>query len=157
MPQLNKGGKYVFGWSPIRGDLHIKIPDEIILEYDLLKEGKLILISGSKTSGGFVVSRLGLIKQSIMKGLLTDYPNIEDYSLPEGKCVKYKGRHYCWVNINTDMILKLPEETAKCFDVKKNDKLLSIRGSNIGFVFAVKGPIVESANNYDGLIEEYHP
>lgn len=157
MPQINKGGKYIFGWSPISEDLYIKIPDEVVQEYDLLKEGKLILISGSKTSGGFVVSRLGLIKQSIMKGLIIAYPDIADYSLPEGKCVKYKGRHYCWINIRSDGILKLHEETADCFDVKERDKLLSIRGSNIGFVLAVKGPIIESANNYDGIIEEYHP
>lgn len=157
MPQINKGGKYVFGWSPLTEDLCIKIPDEVILEYDLLKEGKLILISGSKTSGGFVVSRLDLIKQSIMKGLIVDYPDIGDYSLPEGKCLKYKGRYYCWVKINTNGNLKLPAETAKCFDVRKNDKLLSIRESNIGFVLAVKGPIVERANKYEGTIEEYLP
>lgn len=157
MPQINKGGKYIFGWSPISEDLCIKIPDEVVHEYDLLKEGKLILISGSKTSGGFVVSRLGLIKQSIMKGLIIAYPDIADYSLTEGKCVKYKGRYYCWVNISSDGILKLHKETAKCFDVKEMDKLLSIRGSNIGFVLAVKGPIIGSANNYEGIIEEYHP
>jgi hypothetical protein len=41
------------------------------------------------------------------------------------------------------------------FGVRPGDKLLSIRGSNIAFVLAVKGPIIEAANRYNGVIEEY--
>lgn len=155
MPQLSKGGKFVFGWSITGKDGCIQIPEEVILEYELFKEDKVILISGSKSSGGLVVSRLGLINQSIMKGLLSDYPEFENYSLPEGKPVKWKGRHYCWVNINKEGVIKLPPKTASCYSIKENDKLLSIRGSNIAFVLAVKGPIVEKANDFTGKIEKY--
>lgn len=155
MPQLTKGGKFVFGWSIVGKDGCIQIPEEVILEYELFKEDEVILISGSKSSGGLVVSRLGLINQSIMKGLLSDYPEFENYSLPEGKPVKWKGRHYCWVNISKKGVIKLPPKTAICYNIKENDKLLSIRGSNIAFVLAVKGPIIEKANDYTGKIEEY--
>ena len=34
MPQLNKGGKFVFGLSVIRSDLTIHIPPQALLEYD---------------------------------------------------------------------------------------------------------------------------
>lgn len=155
MPQIAKGGKFIFGWSIIGKKGCIQIPEECILEYQLFKENKVILISGSESSGGFVVTRLKLINQSIMKGLISDYPEFENYSLPEGKPVKWKGRHYCWVSINKKGILKLPPETVSCFNIKENDKLLSIRGSNIAFVLAVKGPIIETAKNYKGTIEEY--
>jgi hypothetical protein len=155
MPQIAKGGKYVFGWSIIGKKGCIQIPEKVMHEYQLFKEGKVILISGSKSSGGFVVSRLSLINQSIMKGLILDYPEFRNYLLPEGKPVKWKGRYYCWVNINKQGILKLPPETASCFKIKENDKLLSIRGSNIAVVLAVKGPIIETAKKYTGTIKEY--
>ncbi|MEN6593181.1 MAG: hypothetical protein ABFC12_08070 [Methanobacterium sp.] len=48
---------------------------QVIDEYKLFTEDKLILISGSKSSGGFVVSRQGLICESIMKCLLIDHRN----------------------------------------------------------------------------------
>jgi len=47
---------------------------QVIDEYKLFTKDKLILIFGSKSSGGFVVSRQGLICESIMKGLLIDHP-----------------------------------------------------------------------------------
>ena len=155
MPQIVKGGKFVFGWSQVGKEGCIQIPEEVLLEYKLFKEYKVILISGSKSSGGFVVSTLNLLNQSIMKGLIEDYPEFEDYSLPEGKPVKWKGRYYCWVSINQQGIIKLSRETARCFDIEENYKLLSIRGSNIGFVLAVKGPIIETAKKYKGKIEEF--
>ncbi|KAF5059013.1 MAG: hypothetical protein KO318_02685 [Methanobacterium sp.] len=155
MPQIAKGGKFVFGWSQVGEDGCIQIPEEVMLEYQLFKEDKVMLISGSKSSGGFVVSTLNLLNQSIMKGLIEDYPEFEDYSLPEGKPVKWKGRYYCWAGINQQGIIKLSPETAGCFDIEENDKLLSIRGSNIGFVLAVKGPIIEAAKKYKGNIKEF--
>lgn len=34
MPQLVKGGKYIFGWAVVQNDGRIKIPDEAFTEYD---------------------------------------------------------------------------------------------------------------------------
>jgi hypothetical protein len=121
LPQIAKGGKFVFGWSILGKDGCVKIPEEVMVEYHLLNENRLILIFGSKSSGGFVVTKLTLIKESLIKGLLLDYPEFEDYTLPEGKPVKWKGRYYCWVNLNKQGILKLPPETASCFNVKENN------------------------------------
>jgi hypothetical protein len=155
MPQIAKGGKFVFGWSPIGKEGCVQVPEQVIDEYQLFTEDKLILISGSKSSGGFVVSRQGLICESIMKGLLIDHPEFRYYSLPEGKPVKWKGRYYSWVKINKQGVFKLPAETFTCFNVKERDRLLSIRGSNVGFVLAVKGPLVEAANNFTGEIKDF--
>ncbi|MCI9401745.1 MAG: hypothetical protein HFJ07_18600, partial [Lachnospiraceae bacterium] len=51
MPQLNKGGKFVFGLSVITPDLTIHIPPQALLEYDALRDGKVIIFTGSKITG----------------------------------------------------------------------------------------------------------
>ena len=53
MPQLNKGGKFVFGLSVIRSDLTIHIPPQALLEYDTTRDGKVIIFTGSKITGGY--------------------------------------------------------------------------------------------------------
>ena len=53
MPQVTKGGKYIFGWSRIKNDLSIQFPQAAIDEYSITLEGKVFLISGSKKTGGF--------------------------------------------------------------------------------------------------------
>ncbi|MBN1295062.1 MAG: hypothetical protein JXB48_24725 [Candidatus Latescibacteria bacterium] len=68
----------------------------------------------------------------------------------------YKKRLYCWLKINTEGILKLPGRTMKSFAIKPGDRLLSIRGSNVAQVFAVKGPIITAALEYKGMIDEYY-
>ena len=55
MPQLNKGGKFVFGLSVIHPDLTIHIPPQTLLEYDATRDGKVIIFTGSKITGGFCV------------------------------------------------------------------------------------------------------
>lgn len=40
MPQLNKGGKFVFGISVIGNHNVIQIPEQALLEYGVEKEGR---------------------------------------------------------------------------------------------------------------------
>lgn len=155
MPQIAKGGKFVFGWSIINPEGCVKVPEMIFNEYGLSTDKNVILFSGSKKSGGFCVSNRTLINKSIIKGLFVELPEINDYSLNEGDCVKYKGRVYCWSKIHPEGILRISPHTMEQFSVIPGDRLLSIRGSNIAFVLAVKGPIIEAANRYNGIIEEY--
>ena len=55
MPQLNKGGKYVFGLSIISPENKIKIPDDTLKTYLQDNENKIIIFTGSKVTGGFVL------------------------------------------------------------------------------------------------------
>jgi len=155
MPQISKGGKFIFGWSIISPEGYVKIPETTFNEYILSTDENVILFSGSKTSGGFCVSNRTLINKSIIKSLFVEHPEINDYSLNEGDCIRYKGRLYSWSKIHPGDILRLSPHTMELFGVRPGDRLLSIRGSNIAFVLAVKGPIIEAANNYNGIIEEY--
>jgi hypothetical protein len=66
MPQLSKGGKYVFGWSRVREDGGTPIPDEITREYHLKPDEKVILMLGSKTSEGFSVAKKSSLEQSVL-------------------------------------------------------------------------------------------
>lgn len=146
MPQLSKGGKFVFGWSIIQDGLNIQIPDKAVSEYGLSE--KVILISGSKTSGAFSVSSSRLLKGTLYGELLKSLPELLKYTLGEGIPVKHKNRYYCWLTLNPSNRITLTKEAAEVYGVKDSDNLLSIRGSDIAFDFAVKGPLVDLAKNY---------
>ena len=72
MPQLNKGGKFVFGLSVIRPDLTIHIPPQALSEYDAVRDGKVIIFTGSKITGGFCVTTYSLLSNSKLKHILED-------------------------------------------------------------------------------------
>lgn len=43
----------------------------------------------------------------------------------------------------------------KCLNVKVGDKLLVIRSSDIAFTMGAKGILIDKANAYEGIIEEF--
>lgn len=59
MPQMNKGGKFVFGKSLIRGNGVLRFPKQAADEYKITDEGRVYLFTGSKSTGGFCVTRKG--------------------------------------------------------------------------------------------------
>ena len=95
MPQMNKGGKFIFGKSLIRNDLTIHLPPQALTEYNATAEGKVYLFTGSKVTGGFCVTRKGLLEPSKLGHILTDNPALLKYRTAEGEFVPYKGRSYC--------------------------------------------------------------
>jgi bifunctional DNA-binding transcriptional regulator/antitoxin component of YhaV-PrlF toxin-antitoxin module len=62
MPQLERGGKYVFGWSQVSENGVIVIPGEAVGEYGLNPGTEVVLISGSKSSGGLVMAIKSVLK-----------------------------------------------------------------------------------------------
>ena len=87
MPQMNKGGKFIFGKSSIRNNLQVHFPPQAIEE----KEG----------------------------------------------------------------FIELTEEMLKILDLSVGMELLSIRSSDIAFTMGAKGPLLEKAKNYQGIIDVY--
>ena len=59
MPQMNKGGKFVFGKSNIQASGKVQFPIQAMAEYQITAEGKVYLFTGSKVTGGFCVTRKG--------------------------------------------------------------------------------------------------
>ncbi len=155
MPQMNKGGKFIFGKSLIRDDLTIHLPTQALTEYNIAAEGKVYLFTGSKVTGGFCVTRKGLLEPSKLGHILTDNPALQNYQTTEGKFVKYKGRSYCWVNISEKGVIQLNQQVLNFLNLKIGMKLLSIRSSDIAITMGATGPLLEKAENYKGNIKLY--
>ena len=145
MPRLVKGGKYVFGWSPIGPNGRIKIPPEAFMEYQFKIGEKGIIIPGSKTSGGFGLSSLRLLKDSPIGERITQNKNLSEFKIPKGKTITIKGKLFCWIDIKKGKIINIPEETLSIYNLKVNDHLLSVRGSRLAIGFLVKGPLIKEA------------
>ncbi len=155
MPQMNKGGKFIFGKSLIRDDLTIHLPTQALTEYNATIEGKVYLFTGSKVTGGFCVTRKGLLETSKLGHILTDNPALQNYQTTEGEFVKYKGRSYCWVNISEHGVIQLNPQILDFLNLKIGLALLSIRSSDIAFTMGATGPLLERADNYEGEIKIY--
>ena len=155
MPQMNKGGKFIFGKSLIRDGGIIQFPEQAIKEYDIASEGKIYLMTGSKKTGGFCVTRKGLLAASKLGHILNDNPELRDYSSKEGEFIKYKGRAYSWIKINVDGKIFLSDEVMQFLKLKTGMKLLSIRSSDIAFTMGAFGPLLEESFKHETEIEVY--
>lgn len=152
MPQMNKGGKFIFGKSLIRKDGSVQLPKQAIEEYEIIRDKKVYLFTGSKSTGGFCVTRMGLLKPSKLSHILTDNPNLLNYTSKYGEFIKYKGRSYCWVDISETGQIILTQGMMDFLHIKPNMQLLSIRSSDIAFTMGAKGPLLEKSEGYKGVI-----
>ena len=71
MPQLSRGGKFIFGESQIRPDGCVRFPPQAVTEYGIASEGRIYLFTGSGSTGGFCVTRQGLLLPSQLGHILT--------------------------------------------------------------------------------------
>ena len=155
MPQMRKRGKFIFGKSLIRDGGTIQFPEQAIKEYDIASEGKIYLVTGSKNTGGFCVTRKGLLASSKLGHILNDNPQLRDYASKEGNFIKYKGRGYTWVKINDEGKISLSAEAMQYLKLQKDMKLLSIRSSDIAFTMGAYGPLLEESFKHDSEIKVY--
>lgn len=155
MPQLNKGGKFVFGLSIIGDQNKIQIPEQAIREYSIAKEGKIIIFTGANATGGFCITSHVLLSNSKLKHILDDCPALAGYELQEGRFIRYKGRGYSWLTISPSGVIRLPEQTMEYLNLSAGDTLMSIRSSDIAFTMGAKGPLMDKVHSYNGIIPEY--
>lgn len=154
MPQMTKGGKYIFGWSKIGQNGELTFPTMAVKEYNLQKETYIYIVSGSKQTGGFCVMTDPLLSHSKLKNILKENSSLADRSLSEGELIAYKGRKYGWLSLKENTVY-LSNDLMKMLEIKVGDKLLAIRSSDIAFTMGVKGSLIEKANGYRGIIEEF--
>jgi len=120
--------------------------------------GRLYLFTGSKVTGGFYVTREGLLKQSKLGHILTETPTLLNYASRCGQFIRYKGRSYCWVDITKEDQIRLTEEMMNFLQLEPGKPLLCIRSSDIAFTMGAKGPLLEKSRCYEageGKIPEY--
>jgi len=151
MPQLVKGGKHVFGWSKVGDKGVIKIPPEVSEEYQLRPSDKVIIISGSKTSGGFSIVKFEVLKNSPLSVILNDNPDLAKFNISRGKPIQYSNHFYCWTEISKNGKIHLPIEKLRLYGIKPGDNILSARGSGLGIGFIVRGPIIQEAEKHSEL------
>jgi len=120
MPQMNKGGKWVFGWCVVGASGEIRIPPEAYAEYGFQAGDPIVYLRGSRCSGGFSVGRLHKLAGSAGPLLRR--------SLGQG-IVQEMGR------------IAVPPETG----LRSGQHLLAVRGSGYAVLFLTCGPIYEEA------------
>ena len=152
MPQMNKGGKFIFGKSVVHGDGTVQIPPQAVEEYNITSDKRVYLFTGSKITGGFCVTRKGLLEPSKLGHILTENPDLLRYASACGAFIRYKGRSYCWTNISNEGAIMLSESTMDFLEISPGEELLSIRSSDIAFTMGARGPLLERAKNYEGDI-----
>ena len=84
--------------------------------------------------------------------ILAENPELQNYALPYGEFIKYKGRSYCWAGISETGRITLTPSMMEFLNIKPGMELLSIRSSDIAFTMGAKGPLLERAENFEGDI-----
>ena len=154
MPQISKGGKYIFGWSVIRENGELIFPPSAVKEYKLQDEKFIYIVSGSKQTGGFCVMPEPLLSRSKLQHILKENQTLADRSLKEGELISYKGRKYSWLTLKNGGV-RLSDSLMQTLDIKTGDKLLAIRSSDIAFTLGVRGTLIQKAREYSGEIEVF--
>ncbi len=154
MPQCNPGGKFCFGISVVHQD-QIQLSPLAVDEYRLGEEANVILSTGSRETGGFIVYRKGLLVGSLLQPVLDEHPKLAQFQLPAGTFVRHKGRQYCWVPVTPSGLLKLDPTMLKVFELQDGDRLIAIRSSNLAFTMGARGRLIERVHQYQGEIEEF--
>ena len=149
---MNKGGKFIYGKSLIREYGTLRFPDQAIREYSISAEGRIYLFTGSKSTGGFCVTRKGLLAPSKLGHILKDMPTLNDYTSKQGEFVKYKGRSYTWMDITAEGEIVLTKEMLSFLKIEPGMKLLSIRSSDIAFTMGAYGRLVDESMKHEDEI-----
>jgi hypothetical protein len=153
--QLVKGGKHTFGWSAVKEPGTVAIPPEAIVEYGLEEGEKLIVLPGSRTSGGFALASPKSVSGSVLGDVLEKHPELGEFRIPEGERIEHKNRSFCWVQLRRAAVHLIPQ-TLERYGIRIGDRLLVLRGSGLAVGFAVRGPIVQEARKHKGLpVHEY--
>jgi hypothetical protein len=133
MPQLVRGGKWVFGWVVVGPEGAVPIPPEAWQEYGFEVGEEAFFMPGSRTSGGFGVSTSRLMDHGL--------------ALMAGR---FRGRAVARGRFQEKGRLTLPPEVG----ANPGDRLLVVRGSGRALGFVARGPIYETATKHSN-IEEY--
>jgi hypothetical protein len=123
MPQLAKGGKWVFGWVVVGSQRELTIPPEARREYGFRAGSRVLFLRSSRRSGGF-----GIGLSSRVTAILT-------------KRALARGR------IGRGGRVVLPPE----IEAQPGGRLLAVRGCGYALGFIAQGPIYEEALKHPEL------
>jgi bifunctional DNA-binding transcriptional regulator/antitoxin component of YhaV-PrlF toxin-antitoxin module len=151
MAQIGRGGEYVYGWSKVGETGRIVIPREAMDEYGFKEHDRVILMSGSRRSGGFAITTPSLLRGTALSAVLQRFPRLRTFQMPEARVVRVGGRAFCWALIDESGHLTLPAETLREYGIMPGDRLLTVKGSHLALGFARRGAIVDEAATHPEL------
>jgi hypothetical protein len=123
MPQLVKGGKWVFGWVVVGPAGEVRIPPEAYTEYGFQRGMEVIFLPGSHRSGG-----CGRVRQEKLAGSKISFIQRQ---LGEGV-----------IGVN-ERVTAPPD-----IGFQLGERLLVVRGSGLALGFVQRGPIYTEALNH---------
>lgn len=126
MPQLVKGGKWVFGWVIVGLQGELTIPPEAWDEYGLQPGEEAVFLPGSRSSGGFGLSTPRLLARAAGP--------LHTRTLAGG-------------HIGEDGQLVVPPAVG----MRPGSRLLAVRGSGRALGFVARGPIYDEALKHPEL------
>ena len=126
MPQLVKGGKWVFGWVIVGPQRELIIPPAAWDEYRFMVGDKIMVMPGSQRSDGF-----GLSHERLLAGVATP--------------LQVRVLAHCRVDEEGRVVIPA---TA---GVQPGTRLLVVRGSGRALGFIAQGPIYEEALRHPNL------
>jgi hypothetical protein len=118
MPQLAKGGKWVFGWVVVGKNCEISIPPEAYTEYGFQLGETVLIMRGSRRSGGIALGRVEKLMNSPLRSRFIGQTTMGD------------GQR-----------ATLPPEAG----ILPGERLLVVRGSGLALSFLQRGPIYDEA------------
>lgn len=133
----------------------MRLPPQAIDEYEAACEDRVYLFTGGKSTGGFCVTRKGLLAVSQLAHILRELPALRDYTAKAGEWLPYKGKHYCWVPISPAGEIVLDEDARSFLHLRPGMRLLAIRSSDIAFTMGAEGPLLDRAASFIGELPEY--
>jgi hypothetical protein len=126
MPQLVKGGKWVFGWVRVGPNRELTIPQPAWDEYGFKVGDEVTFLPGSQRSGGIGLSHERLLAE-----------------MPEP--LQTRALAQCHV-VEPGRVVAPP-----AVDIWPGERLLAVRGSGRALGFVARGPIYEEALRHADL------
>jgi hypothetical protein len=120
MPQLVKGGKWVFGWTVVNSAGEVRIPPEAYAEYGFRTGEPVVFLNGSKRSGGCGVARR---EKLVRSQILLVHRMLGVGVVRENERVAFPS----------------------VIGFQPGDRLLVVRGSGLALGLVQRGPIYEEA------------
>ena len=136
MPRLIKGGKWVYGWVAISAERKMPIPPEAWQEYGFQAGDQVLLLRGSRRSGGFGITTPERIADA-------GWQQLSSGQLEMGNRVLGQAQ------LDRDGSITLPP----AIEAESGDRLLAVRGSRLALGFVAQGPIYEEALKHPELSE----
>jgi len=151
MPQLVKGGKFVYGLSRINPDGIIVIPPVAMDEYGCREGDRVIGISGSRKSGGLGLTKKSLLEKSALNVFIRELPGLLNFTIPEGEIIASKGRLFCWTLVRSGGCVCIPLPALSGYGLEAGNLLVVARGSYLSIAFVARGPIFQEALRHPEL------